>query len=571
MFKARDVVGTDVLDHLGLVAATIDKLGIVSEIDKRIPMTQGAKTTHGERAMAMILNGLGFMDDRLYLFPKFLANKPVKRLFNKDLSAQDFNDDALGRFLDAVHKYGENKLFSEIAFPIALKHRLLSKSVHVDTTSLTLYGDYEEEDKKATTQTPEPSANRLELPSDAQPAYGHAKNKRHDLKQMTLLLATTGKSGFPVWMESHSGNASDKKTLEEAASRMQQFCSVLADAPATLLYVGDSAMFSNAVKEGKDLLWLSRVPENIKLSKALLHQTDVPWIDCNDGYKMHVVDQEYQGVKQRWALMYSEHAYVKEIATLEKNIQKEKEAQEKVLWHMANQVFCCEKDIDKALKPFLKMLKYHQISYRIESVLKHKTKGRPKKTAEGELPEKVITGYSMVAELVLDEEAIAMAKRVKGRFILATNQCDEVVLPDEQILSTYKEQSGTETGFKFIKDNAFEVDSIFLKKPGRISALMMVMTLCLMVYGFAQYFLREQLQKEAATLPSQSGKQTSNPSMKWIYRLFHGVHVLKLRYEGAVHQMVLNINQTLKKIIGYFGEVAARIYDVQESTSEVLP
>ena len=47
--------------------------------------------------MAMILNGLGFIDDRLYMFPKFLENKPVARLFGADLHAADFNDDALGR------------------------------------------------------------------------------------------------------------------------------------------------------------------------------------------------------------------------------------------------------------------------------------------------------------------------------------------------------------------------------------------------------------------------------------------------------------------------------------------
>jgi transposase len=236
MFEQTDIIGTDVLDHLGLVVATIEQLGIVKQIDKQLPMTQAAKTTHGERAMAMILNGLGFMDDRLYLFPKFLANKPVSRLFGKELSATDFNDDALGRFLDAVHAYGENKLFSEIAFPIALKHQLLSKSAHFDTTSLTVYGDYEEDVCDTEADPISNPEDRLALSDKAKPAYGHAKNKRCDLKQMTLLLATTGKSGFPVWMESHSGNTSDKKTLEEAASRMQQFCKALSQAPATLLY-----------------------------------------------------------------------------------------------------------------------------------------------------------------------------------------------------------------------------------------------------------------------------------------------------------------------------------------------
>jgi hypothetical protein len=74
------------------------------------------------------------MDDRLYMFPKFLENKPVSRLFGSSVTANDFNDDALGRFLDAVHAYGENKLFSEIAFPITLKYKLLSRTAHLDTT-----------------------------------------------------------------------------------------------------------------------------------------------------------------------------------------------------------------------------------------------------------------------------------------------------------------------------------------------------------------------------------------------------------------------------------------------------
>ena len=562
MFEQGDIQGTDVLDHLGLVTATVDKLGIVKEIDKRLPMTKSAKTTYGQRAMAMILNGLGFMDDRLYLFPKFLDNKPVARLFGKELCANDFNDDALGRFLDAVHEYGENKLFSEIAVPIALKHNLLSKSAHFDTTTLTVYGEYSENSAEEDEEMGPPE--RLTLSKRAHPDYGHAKNKRVDLKQMTLLLATTGKAGFPVWMESHSGNASDKKTLEEAASRMQKFCDQLADAPPSLLYVGDSAMYANCVKQGKNLLWLSRVPENMKVSKALLHQTDVSWVELEAGYKMAVSEQDYGDVKQRWSLIYSEQAYVMEISTLEKSIEKEREQMSKILWHLSNQTFGCEKDIAKMLKPLIKKLKYHQIKSSIQAQLAHAKKGRPKKTAEGHSPEKILTGYQLKAELIKDESAIAQAKLTKGRFILSTNQLDKKALPDEAILSTYKEQSGTESGFKFIKDNTFEVDSIFLKKPGRISALMMIMTLCLMVYGFAQYSLREQLKKHQETLPSQSGKQTEKPSMKWIYRLFHGIHVLKIKSGESLQTIVLNINILLEKIIRYFGSVACRIYEVQE-------
>ena len=38
MFEQKDIIGTDVLDHLGLIAATISKLGLVEKIDEKMPM-----------------------------------------------------------------------------------------------------------------------------------------------------------------------------------------------------------------------------------------------------------------------------------------------------------------------------------------------------------------------------------------------------------------------------------------------------------------------------------------------------------------------------------------------------
>ena len=77
-------------------------------------------------------------------------------------------------------------------------------------------------------------------------------------------------------------------------------------------------------------------------------------------------------------------------------------------------------------------------------------------------------------------DKVRAKKDTLGRFILATNQCDYGLLDNHSILKQYKEQSCVESGFKFIKKNAFELDSFFLKTPERISALMMIMTLCLM-------------------------------------------------------------------------------------------
>ena len=148
MIAREQIAGSETLDHLGLVAATIDKLGLVPMIDELLPVSKekGAKTTMGQRVSAMIMNGLGFIDDRLYMFPKFLSNKPVEKLIGEGVSADDFNDDALGRCLDSIYAYGTTKMFSELALPIGLRHNVISRKSHVDTTTLTVYGDYDEED-----------------------------------------------------------------------------------------------------------------------------------------------------------------------------------------------------------------------------------------------------------------------------------------------------------------------------------------------------------------------------------------------------------------------------------------
>ena len=137
---------------------------------------------------------------------------------------------------------------------------------------------------------------------------------------------------------------------------------------------------------------------------------------------------------------------------------------------------------------------------------------------------------------------------------------DETILSNEEILSEYKGQSGTERGFKFIKDDTFQVDSVFLKTPERIDALMMVMTLCLMVYGVSEYELQQSLQEKNETIPNQMNKPTNTPSLRWVYFLFRVVNELSVTMGGHVQKLVVNLNAVLRRIIGHFGKRASAIY-----------
>jgi transposase len=539
------------IDHLGLVADKIDDLEIIRHIDERLALQPGCgvKVTMGERVAAMILNGLGFIDTRLYLFPEFLQKKPVERLFGKALKAEWFNDDALGRCLDAISAYGVTKLFTEISFKIGLKKGLLGKSAHFDTSTLQLAGDYERYESEEAMQLAEEQAIPL-------PARGYSKSHRHDLKQMVITLATTGKAHFPIWMESQSGNASDQRVLAEAAERMRALCKGLSEAP-DFLYVGDSALYANILAYSQEMKWLTRVPETIAEARQWTQQADtlIDWKPLCEGYRYALRASNYGKVAQRWVMIFSEAAYQREIKTLTRKIAKARAELEKSWWHLSCQRFECETDAKQAIKALSKTMKYHQVQTELKAVLSHAGRGRPKKTA---LPTQ--TGYQIAYTITEDAEKINVIQSRKGRFILSTNELDTQKLPDTALLSEYKKQSGTESGFKFIKDNAFQVDSVFLKTAGRIDALMMIMTLCLMVYGVSQYALRQALEAAGDSIPNQLKKPTQRPSLKWVYFLFLGVHELSMTQGNRTRTMVINVTGGLRKILGYFGPRARAIY-----------
>src|SRR5437879_3891947 len=91
---------SQVLDHLGLVAGMFEELGIAEVIDKATKQDPEMRiVTAGHAVKAMALNGLGFVNQQLYLVPHFFQNKPTSRLIAPAIKASHLNDDTLGRTL----------------------------------------------------------------------------------------------------------------------------------------------------------------------------------------------------------------------------------------------------------------------------------------------------------------------------------------------------------------------------------------------------------------------------------------------------------------------------------------
>jgi transposase len=546
------------MDHHGLVAGICKEIGLLDKINKRLfneETNQGRVVKPGAAVVAMILNGLGFTNRRLYLTHQFFEGKPIDRLLGEGIKASDLTDYTLGHTLDEVAAYGASKLFGELAFEIALEQDLLGGRNHLDTTSMSLHGEYEVED----------AASTIEI------THGYSKDHRPDLKQVVLSLVVNGPADLPLWMEPLSGNSSDKASFHETIRQVEAFRNQI-DCEAPFKWVADSALYSkDHLLKSNDYIWLTRVPETLSEAKALISmpEEELAWTSHSKGYSTASTLSEYGGIKQRCLLVFSKQAYEREKKTLLKKLKSQDKALAKALWHLGNEIFNCEEDARKSLKTITKKYPLHVIESEILAQHRHAKAGKPK---PGVAP--LLVGHHIKAAFKLNEHEVERRLCAKGRFILATNDLDAVNYTDQQILEEYKSQQKVERGFHFLKDPWFMVDSVFLKLPHRVEALMMVMTLCLLVYNLGQYRLRETLALQEETLPNQLGKEVKNPTLRWVFQLMENIAIVSFYddFGQITKQCMTNLTPLRQKIIRLMGKPACQIYGIliQENSSEGL-
>jgi len=185
-------------------------------------------------------------------------------------------------------------------------------------------------------------------------------------------------------------------------------------------------------------------------------------------------------------------------------------------------MFTTETAAFKAADEFSKALKFNKLeNISIEVNRKYSHAGKPKK---GRQPDKIY--YTITGEIQQDKHKYEAAKEELGYFILATNELEDEQMSPEMLLQHYKNQSKVERSFRFLKDPNVVASSLFVQKPQRMMAILMIMTLCLQVYAALEFVTRTQLKEKELTFDNQVGKPVQNPTMKWIFECFEGIHIL---------------------------------------------
>ncbi len=113
-------------------------------------------------------------------------------------------------------------------------------------------------------------------------------------------------------------------------------------------------------------------------------------------------------------------------------------------------------------------------------------------------------------------------------------------------------QVHAERGFRFLKDPMFLANTLYLKKAERIMALLMVMTLCLLVYAALEHRIRKALNESGKSVPDQKGKATKAPTAKWVFELFLDVHLLLIT-QGTLQVLSMNLEDEVKTLLYLLG------------------
>jgi transposase len=173
------------LDHLGIVAGVCQEIGLAAYLDA-LTGPSDRRVSIGTATVAMILNGLGFSNRRLYLVSQFFASKPVEHLLGPGITAEMLHDDCLGRTLDWLYAHDSTALFAGIAQQARARFGVRARQVHVDTTSFAVSGEYEPKETGTDAQT-------IAI------TYGYSRDHRADLKQWMLALAAYRAGKSPAW------------------------------------------------------------------------------------------------------------------------------------------------------------------------------------------------------------------------------------------------------------------------------------------------------------------------------------------------------------------------------------
>jgi hypothetical protein len=188
----------------------------------------------------------------------------------------------------------------------------------------------------------------------------------------------------------------------------------------------------------------------------------------------------------------------------------------------------------------------------VRSTPRDRQRGRP---GQGPLPAQLLDTIAgaLASSITAPQPRV---DRQRG-CLLATHALDATRWPGQELFAGDTGQAHGARGGRFLTAPRVMAASLDLTKPERSMARWMVMTVCVLVYAALESRSRQALQDHGATFPNHKGPPGHNPTARWVFPDFVGMHVLLIPGPWPV---VLHLTEEHQPLLTLLGKPYERCY-----------
>lgn len=519
--NTEQMVITDV-KHMPIVKAYAKKIGLVETINRMVDTQM--ELSPGYAVLGMVLDTLSGRTP-LYRLAEFFEEKDTELLLGAPIDPERFCDTNLGRSMDKVFETGTQKIFSQLAQNALTAFEVDPRRLHFDTTSVSVFGDYD----------------LVDPPFDI--TYGYSKDKRPDLKQFLISMLCVDRN-IPILGTTTDGNASDKTLNNELLTNISKHMAQHGLEPGAYVYVADAAFVTqdNLNKADDRQTWfLTRLPATYNECSRIITDAVASdrWIDIGAlaeepdrpkrpiaHYRAYDGRVELYGKTYRGIVVHSSAHDKRRHKRIDRMLKQDRQQLDADVKAATATAYYCREDAQAAGEKLIRKAtsSYHRLQIDVEKIAKY-GRGRP---AVGKSRKVLRYDYRLTAAIQESAEKVDPLRQAAGCFVLLTNLLDQQTdWPADELLSLYKSQIGIEKNFSFLKDPAI-VNSIFLKKAERIEVLGLVLLISLLIWRLMERSMRQYVETHDCTLPGWVRRKTKKPTAFMMATKFASIMVITL-------------------------------------------
>jgi transposase len=443
--------------HLGalpVLYALLEVLQVRESINRHCPTA--AQVDHGTVAMVLILNRL--MAPRpLYQVADWLARTVLVHTLG--VPAAKFNDDRLGRTLDAISRHSR-EIWQDIVHQALVRANIDLSVIFYDLTAFVVHGEYT-------------GSQHVD--------FGFAHNTPMDKRKFKTGLNATADGNIPTEYSLWAGRTADMATVQE---NMERLCRLLKQhgwPVEEAMIIGDRANLNDELAiayDDKGLRYLAGLQPRKKIHRELL-------VECPDKlFRAYPLDKEHspKGYWGKPCRVMFKHAGRQVIhkglvvlsGPMRSAVRKGRATRLSALRQELREVQA------KIGQPWYRTVK--SIQRRADTVIKKSPVGKfMRATAYTDEQGQVHVRYW------IDRYSLWQAMQKDGRYLLVTNDWS---LSTQRMFDLYREKDGVEKCFKISKSD-LKVSPIYLHKDKRIEGMLLINMLALLAYSLLERQVRQ--------------------------------------------------------------------------------